>query len=153
VLAVNVNTPSRIALIAASALFAGDAISAVVASGLSRAFDLDMLALVSAGAIVLPMLIWIGTYLGVRWAPARERMAALGWVLGVLYTAIGIVLPAPIRTHAIIVEMPAAAIHTTPDYVYPLIDSVAAPLGIVVIAIILARGIAKICGLIVPDRA
>jgi hypothetical protein len=149
-LGVTMRTPSYIALSAAIAGFIATLVSHVFTLMHGRLLTSAMISpqVLSAllEGITLTAIIGIGTYLGARWAPPRQRTAGLAQVLGVLYFIIGGLLTFPIKTYAVAVEMPRASGgrlgSATGDFV---VFSAAAILA-VVIALLIARGIAAFCG-------
>ncbi len=105
-------------------------------------------------AILPGLLVWIGTYAGVRLARPHQLTLRLAWTLAFVYIAIGLVLALPMRTHAVMVAVPKPLV--VPDAsIWVLRLSSAAlsglllvmPLALVVgIAMSIARGLAAICG-------
>jgi hypothetical protein len=68
-------------------------------------------------------------------------------VLGVSYFIIGLALNVPIKTHAVLLDMPAVSASASPlTLVTPVVASIGAALVMVVVSILLARGLAVICG-------
>ena len=98
-------------------------------------------------AIILGVLIWVGTYIGARWAPPQQRTIRLAQVLGVLYLIIGFAMTLPIKTHALLVDMPPpSASASVLDPIRPIAASIGVTLVILVVSLFLARSLAAICG-------
>lgn len=104
------HTPGHIALVGASAIAL-----AMVAASVSLAVFHPGGAGSSLGNAVLSAVIeastigafvWCGTYLGARIAPPRQRDNRLSLWLAVIYFVAGIALSMPIKTHAVLVDMP-----------------------------------------------
>jgi hypothetical protein len=104
-----------------------------------------------AGAIVeaamLGVLVFAGTYVGVRWAAPHQRTRRLAWSLGLLYLVVGVALFAPIQTHAVM-QRPnqGGSVIGVPASVPPAVTTVALPLVLLLASILLARGLAAGCG-------
>lgn len=97
--------------------------------------------------IIPGVLVWVGTYVGTRWAAPYDRTGRLAQVLGVLYLVVGVAMSTPIKTHAVLLDMPPPSSSASPlDVIRPLVASVGGPLVMVVGSLLLARGIATVCG-------
>lgn len=144
--------PKHIALVAAIAL--------VIPSFASRLLELmhrpvsdaaliswDILTLM---ALSIPaVLVGVGTYVGALWAAPPQRTARLAQVLGVLYLIIGVVLSFPIKTHAVVVDMPAPGSDVGRgwlDSIHPALLAGGAALAALLLPIFLTRGVAMFCG-------
>ena len=145
-------TPSHIALIAATALFVAafvlqEFMLPVGPSPLSvPAISLEIL-YAFLGAIIPGLLIWVGTYIGARWAPPQQRTIRLAQVLGALYLIIGVAMTLPIKTHAVLVDMPPpSGTASVLDPVRPFAAGIRVALVMVVVSLLLARSLAAICG-------
>lgn len=143
-------TSSRIAFIAALAL----AFPTLVSLGYALTYGPNLsLATTSFGVLIaflegvsLGVFVWIGTYVGVRWAAPHQRTVRLARVLGVLYFILGVAISRPVKTHAVLMDMPPASNSTSPlDFISPLLTYVVGPLALVVVPLLLARGIATAC--------
>jgi hypothetical protein len=137
-------SPSRLALFPASALFvAGIVLSAVTGFGGSK-FDPTAMALAATGFAFIAALVWLGSYMGARPSAPQHRTARLARALALLCGIFGAALGIPIRTHAVLVDMPAAGSGPSP-YWTPEVVSIAALLASVLISLFLVRILATIC--------
>ncbi|HTC16349.1 MAG TPA: hypothetical protein VK695_11160 [Steroidobacteraceae bacterium] len=143
--------PSYIALIAAVALFVAVLVEHVFTlmrgpPPNSATISSEVFSALLEG-IIPGVLIWVGTYIGARWAAPHQRTVRLAQVLGVSYFIIGLALNVPIKTHAVLLDMPAVSASASPlTLVTPVVASIGAALVMVVVSILLARGLAVICG-------
>jgi hypothetical protein len=138
-------TANRIALFAASALLVAGISVSTVTSLRGPSFEVGPAALGAVEFIAVAALVWVGTYVGARMAAAQERTARLARVLASLYAVIGVALAISIKTHAVLVEMNTASSESN-NYLTPSVLSVGTLLAVALIAVVLARGLAKICG-------
>jgi hypothetical protein len=144
-------TPSHIAFIAAIAfaipILASRVLMLMTGPHSSPAqIAVGVLAALLEG-IIPGVLVWVGTYVGTRWAAPYQRTVRLAQVLGVLYLVIGVAMSTPIKTHAVLRDMPPPSSSAGPlDFIDPLVASVGAPLIMVVGSLLIARGIATVCG-------
>jgi hypothetical protein len=98
-------------------------------------------------AVMLGALVFVGTYVGVRWAPPHQRTGRLAWSLGLLYLVVGVALSMPIQTHALM-QRPnhggsvAGMLASMP----PAVTAIALPLALLLASILLTRGLAAGCG-------
>jgi hypothetical protein len=95
-------------------------------------------------AALLGLIVWIGTYIGARMSPVHQRTTRFMHSLAVTYMAIGVVLTIPVKTHAVIVETPQAAVNANID-VAALLLEVGLPILLVVAPFFVTRIIAAIC--------
>jgi hypothetical protein len=131
-------TPSHIASLAAIAFAVPILLSQVQTLGVLTAL---------LGGIGAGVLVWAGTYVGARWAAPHQRTVRLAWVLGILFFIIGVALTIPIKTHAVLLDMPPPNGSASPlDFIRPLVAYIEAPLVMVVGSLLLTRGVATICG-------
>src|SRR6267154_2704556 len=108
-------TPGYIALVGACAI----ALAIVVATlgtaafhltGANTALGYSVLSAI-VEALTVGALVWCGTYIGARATPIEQRGNRLSVWLASIYFAIGIALSFPIKTHAVLVDMPAPSAH------------------------------------------
>jgi hypothetical protein len=97
--------------------------------------------------VVLGGFVWVGTYFGARWAPPLQRTGRLARVLGVLYLVAGVALTMPIKTHAVLLNMSRGEGDTgVLAGVTPTLIICALPLALLGVLILVARGLAVVCG-------
>lgn len=138
---------TRIYVLAAVALAIPIVVSPVLTRAYGSPFSVPTISFGILAGLIPGALVWVGTYVGARWAASQQRTVRLAQVLAILYFIVGIVLTLPIKTHAVLLEMPAASGSAGPlDFVSPLAFSVGAPLVMVVAPMLLTRGIAILCG-------
>ena len=92
--------------------------------------------------------VWVGTYVGTRWAAPSLRTLRLAQLLGILYFLVGVAMSIPIKTHAVLRDTPPPTTSASSlDVISPFVASVGTPLLMVIGSLVLARGIAAVCGL------
>lgn len=140
-------TPKHIAFIAAVALAIPIVVSPLLTHTYGSPFSVPTISFGILAGLIPGALVWVGTYVGARWAASHQRTVRLAQVLAILYFIVGIVLTLPIKTHAVLLEMlPASGSAGPLDFVSPLVFSVGASLVMVVAPMLLTRGIAILCG-------
>ena len=134
--------PARIALFAASALFFAGFVASFLFGGWP--FTRTDVAPVALGFIFAAALVWVGAYLGARITAPKNRTLRLARVLTLLYGIIGVALTLPIKTHAVLVDMPTAD-GASSGYFSPRTVSTAASAAIVLISFIVVPALGMIC--------
>lgn len=104
-------TPSRVAIAGSCAM----AISAVVTNVIVQiagpaisASAWESLLATLAGALGISVLAWVGMYFGARFSPSHQRNGRLAWLAAIAFGVLGVLLSLPIKTHAIMLDMPPA---------------------------------------------
>ena len=146
-------SPGRIALLAARAL-AVAVFVLMTAQQLIRHSPNGLpvfvvLATAAVAGLVLGGIAWIGTYLGTRLSKPSQRTPRLGRWLSLTYAVLGLLLSLPISTHAVKMDMPpAASTHAAPTLALfsPLVMTLAIPLIIAVVCLIITRSLAAVLG-------
>ena len=146
-------TPGYIALVGACAI----ALAIVAATlgtalfhltGANASIGYSVLDATIAG-LTIGALVWCGTYIGARLTPPHQRGNGLLVWLASIYFAAGIVFSLPIKTHAILVDMPAPsaqgsqtpAVGSITLSLLPLVLILLLPVALTrILAIVLARG-------------
>lgn len=133
------HTPSRIAILAAIALSAAMFIASLVITaawtGTSAAYN-------AIAAILLGILAWPGTYIGARMAGRRSCTSQLTRALVTAYGLIGVIVALPMRTHAVVVNVPTAG---SLKLLTGALAPFAAALLVVLVAFAITAGIATVC--------
>jgi hypothetical protein len=112
------------------------------------------LQITAAAAVVAGAFVWLGTFVGVRWSPMRQRTNRLARLLALMYLVCGIALGLPIKTHAVKVDMPQvnddSGLIISPP---PKVVAAGVLLLMFVLPVALARGAAALCAVAVDRDA
>ena len=104
-------TPSRVATASAGAMaltmFLAMVVPAVAWSTHSANSILFFLVEAVLGSLSMAALVWIGAYFGARLSAPHERSDRLIRLLSLTFVVLGIVVSLPIRTHAVVIALPA----------------------------------------------
>jgi hypothetical protein len=93
------------------------------------------------------VLVGLGTYVGCRWAPPSQRSTRLAGALGVIYLTLGVALTLPRTSHAIKIDLPVADAGTGLTGIsLEVVLGLIALFSLVLFPILLARGVAALCG-------
>jgi len=146
-LGITMLSPSRISFVAGGSIATSIAISQLVAelvrerppgAGASWAVETACL-----GGLFFGALVWLGTYAGAKLARPAQRTRRLAMWLAVGYLAIGILFSLPIKTHAVVIDLPRGGAEPDPSGGwFPLLWVLGPILIPVVISLILTRALA-----------
>jgi len=105
--------PSRIALFGASALSLASFVTSVLGQLIRlphRRYEIaNVVGFAGIEAILFGVLVWVGTYIGARLAPAHQRTDRLVRVVVLTYVVVAVLLSLPIETHAVMLDVPKAS--------------------------------------------
>lgn len=140
-------TPKHLAFIAAVAFAVPILVSQVLTFMYDPPSGPATISLGILSGLIPGALVWVGRYMGARWAASHQRTVRLAQVLGVLYFIVGVAMTIPIKTDAALLEMDPARGSASPfDFISPVVSSVGIPLLMVVAPMLLTRGVAMLCG-------
>ena len=139
-------SPHRIAMTAGLALvFAGSATSTVAHLLTGQSFKPQAIAFQALECFIAGVIVWVGTYAGARMCAPWLRTPRLVRVLAVLYGILGVLLSLPIKTHAVVVEMPRGGF-TASYYLFSTAFCIVTALVIALIPLLVVRTLARAFG-------
>lgn len=101
----------------------------------------------AATALFVGALVWVGTYLGARFAAFDQRTGRLAKWIAVVYGVGAVLLSLPFKTHAVMLDMPPGSDGTGHVEMWtPWFLPLAVPVLIVVIALLTTRALAAALG-------
>jgi len=114
--------PSRIATAASCAL----GVASAVTSGLVQIFvstsgSLEGLTSAAAEALGVSLLVWVGIYFGARTSAPQQRSRRLVAISSFVFGFFGVLLSLPIKTHAVMLDMPSSVGPSGSHYLLMLI--------------------------------
>jgi hypothetical protein len=144
-------TASHIAFIGAGTLALATFVVTAIGGGVRLRTDGSVLPLgvvaMAATALCLGVLVWVGTYLGARSAAFNQRTGRLAKWIAVVYGVGGVLLSLPLKTHAVMFDMPAGSDGTGHVELWrPWFLPLAGPVLIVVAALLTTRALAAALG-------
>jgi len=96
-------------------------------------------------AIVLAALVWVGTYIGSRWTPLQQRTSSYRWALALLYLLVGVAVTS-LGEYAQRLRGPYDNWSVSYlDFLPPRFAGAGFLLGMLLVSIFTARGVAALC--------
>jgi hypothetical protein len=139
--------PARIAMIGSSAMVVAMLATNVIvqiAGPASRSFSFsETIAAAVAEALGVAFFAWVGMYFGARLAPPNQRNGQLVKLVAIAHGVFGTLLTLPIKTHAVMVDMPSAS-DASAIQMMPLLIPVALIAGVVLGSLFITRVLAAL---------